>query len=177
MINSGGSSVRRVSKRHRVFACRQSISATASVRARPRNGARQGTPLGRGHERRADFTGARLTGANFSDADLRKAKFECGAIESTKELSRASRSFSDFLDMEEPTICTQLQGAIFFDAKLQAASFIGAQLQRATSILRSCSMPTSWVRSYTRPTWQWRSCGVPTTPTTCAGAASFQISA
>ena len=28
--------------------------------------------------------------------------------------------------MEEPTICTQLQGAIFFDAKLQAASFIGA---------------------------------------------------
>src|SRR6516165_4882773 len=113
--------------------------------------------------------------ANFSDADLRKAKYECGAIESTKELSRASRSFSDFLDMEEPTICTQLQGAIFFDAKLQAASFIGAQLQRATSILRSCSMPTSWVRSYTRPTWQWRSCGVPTTPTTCAGAASFQI--
>jgi uncharacterized protein YjbI with pentapeptide repeats len=35
--------------------------------------------------------------------------------------------------MEEPTICTQLQGAIFFDAKLQAASFIGAQLQRADS--------------------------------------------
>jgi len=36
--------VYRVSKRHRVFACRRSISAAASVRARPRNRAPPETP-------------------------------------------------------------------------------------------------------------------------------------
>ena len=79
----------------------------------------------------ADFTGARLTSANFNQADLRKAKFGCENIENPFEGAGIS-SFHDWLLSEEqPTICTQLQGAHFALAQLQDANFRGAELHHA----------------------------------------------
>jgi uncharacterized protein YjbI with pentapeptide repeats len=78
----------------------------------------EGAVLVLAHLRKADFIGAQLANANFSQADLREAKFDCGLNPAVVEF-------------EKDIICTRLQGAWFVGAQLQGASFAGAQLQGA----------------------------------------------
>jgi uncharacterized protein YjbI with pentapeptide repeats len=66
--------------------------------------------------RKADFTGAWLTGVQLDAADLREAKFECGD------------NFRIEANLRE---CAQLKGALLRGAQLQGASLFNAELQGA----------------------------------------------
>ncbi len=88
-----------------------------------RGRALEGAVLALAHLRKADFTGARLGKANFLNADLREASFECDRIGGWPGY------FSSGKDSDK--ICVQLQSANLVGAQLQSANLVGAQLQGA----------------------------------------------
>jgi uncharacterized protein YjbI with pentapeptide repeats len=95
--------------------------------------------LNRADLRKVDFTGARLNGAQFEEAKLLNAFFNCARIGKKKRTEDPLDSYS-----QENLGCTglqgaslnfaQLQGANFFSARLQGASLVSAQLQGASLI-------------------------------------------
>jgi len=84
----------------------------------------EGAVLAFAHLRKTDFTGAQLSSAIFSNADLHETKFECGALAGPNPGFLSPGESKD-------TKCTHLQGAHFSLAQLQGASFPNAQLQGA----------------------------------------------
>ena len=74
--------------------------------------------------RKVDLTGALLLRAHLDQADLRKAKLECGLWAEPEQREKAG--------LASKPICAQLQGASLFGAQLQGASLVGAQLQGAS---------------------------------------------
>ena len=74
--------------------------------------------------RKVDLTGALLLRAHLDQADLRKAKLECGLWAEPEQREKAG--------LASKPICAQLQGASLVGAQLQGASLNFAQLQGAS---------------------------------------------
>jgi uncharacterized protein YjbI with pentapeptide repeats len=90
----------------------------------------EGVVLVFAHLRKADFSGASLTGAHFTGADLREAKFEPNWIHGGSP-GFLPIGYTKDLACNKDIGCAQLQGADFSLAQLQGASLARAELQDA----------------------------------------------
>ena len=81
--------------------------------------------------RKVDFSGAWLRGARLAQADLREAKFECGAT-NWKECAQLQGASLRSAQLQGASLVrVQAQGADFSSARLQGATLLSAQLRGA----------------------------------------------